>query len=209
MGRRSYAAVPNRLIEDCSLKHTTKRIAVALLMENRRRNGCIRISLEDLAKRSGCGVSTVQKGLRELTAHGYVTQERNSYYSLTLGRRIYSKNTYRMERISGGYTLVPRSALRRRGKRGRPCQLLRADIPVPLCRSFRPSIPLPAPHGGQAAWVRRFQGVRMPGADHAGAGTVSDPPGVPPDAAGSELQLLFPDGYGDLRQDRCCPCRRF
>ena len=118
MGRRSYAAVPNRLIEDCSLKHTTKRIAVALLMENRRRSGCIRISLEDLAKRSGCGVSTVQKGLRELTAHGYVTQERNSYYSLTLGRRIYTKNTYRMEHISGGYTLVPRSALRRRGKRG-------------------------------------------------------------------------------------------
>ena len=118
MGRKWYTAVPNQLIEDCSLQHTTKRVAVALLLENRRRNGKIRISFEDLAKRSGCGLVTAQRAIKELIAHGYVTQERNSYYSLTLGRRIYSKNTYRMEHIPGNYTLVPRSALRRRGKRG-------------------------------------------------------------------------------------------
>ncbi len=118
MGRRSYAAVPNRLIEDCSLKHTAKRVAVALLMENRRRNGSIRISYENLAKRSGCSVGTAQKAIKELIAHGYVTLERNYYYSLTLGQAVYGKNSYRMVQIPGSYTLVPRSALRRRGKKG-------------------------------------------------------------------------------------------
>lgn len=73
---------------------------------------------EDLAKRSGCGIATAQKAIKELTVHGYVERENNSYYSLTLGRRVYSKNTYRMVNIPGSYTLLPRTALRRRGKRG-------------------------------------------------------------------------------------------
>lgn len=118
MGRKSYAAVPNRLIEDCSLKHTTKRVAVALLMESSRRNKGICISYEDLAKRSGCGIGTAQKAVQELIAHGYVTQERNYRYCEALGRAIIAKNTYRIVQLPGGYTLVPRSALRRRGKRG-------------------------------------------------------------------------------------------
>lgn len=71
-----------------------------------------------MAKRSGCGLVTAQKAIKELIAHGYVTQERNCYYSLTLGRHIYSKNTYHIVYVPGSYTLVPRTALRRRGKRG-------------------------------------------------------------------------------------------
>lgn len=118
MGKKWYTPVPNRLIEDCSLHHTTKRVAVALLLENRRRNGKIRISFEDLAKRSGCGLATTQKAVRELIAHGYVTKENNYRYSLTLGRVVLTKNTYRMVRVPGSYTLVPRTALRRRGKKG-------------------------------------------------------------------------------------------
>ncbi len=118
MGRKWYTAVPNQLIEDCSLRHTTKRVAVALMLENRRRNGKIRISFEDLAKRSGCGIATAQKAIKELIAHGYVEQENSFYYSLTLGRRVYAQNTYRIVNIPGSYTLVPRTALRRRGKRG-------------------------------------------------------------------------------------------
>lgn len=118
MGRKWYTAIPNQLIEDCSLRHTTKRVAVALMLENRRQNGKIRISFEDLAKRSGCGIVTTQNAVKELIAHGYVEQANHYYYSLSLGRHVYSKNTYRMVNIPGSYTLVPRTALRRRGKRG-------------------------------------------------------------------------------------------
>ncbi len=118
MGKKWYTPVPNQLIEDCSLSHTAKRVAVALMLENRRQNGKIRISYGDLAKRSGCSVSTTQKAVQELIVHGYVTYERHFYYSVTQGKYVRSKNTYRMAKISGSYTLIPRTALRRRGKNG-------------------------------------------------------------------------------------------
>ena len=162
MGRRSYAAVPNRLIEDCSLKHTTKRIAVALLMENRRRNGCIRISLEDLAKRSGCGVSTVQKGLRELTAHGYVRQERSYYYSKALGRDT--------GRTPTAWNTSPAAI---RWCHALPCAVVGregAPIPASLCCCICTAVPVvPAEHTLPCAtWPTSCVGAALPRRLYAG-----------------------------------------
>lgn len=111
MARRWYAATSNRLIEDCTLQHSTKRIAFAMLARTRRRNGVIRVSLQELAADSGCSVSTVQRAIQELISHDYITREHNYRYSLTLGRPVLTKNTYRIN-CQGSYTLIPCSILK-------------------------------------------------------------------------------------------------
>lgn len=111
MALRSYAPVPNRLIEDTCLRHSTKRVAYVMLLETRRRNGVIRISYSDLAAKSGCSVSTTQRAVQELIDYNYITKDRNFRYSLSLGRPVLTKNTYRVNPCLGSYTLIPRSIL--------------------------------------------------------------------------------------------------
>lgn len=110
MGKKWYSAVPNRLIDDHDIKHSTKRVAFAMLFHVRR-NGIIRLSIGELAAESQCSTGTVQQAVRELIFHGYITKEHNYRYSLTLGQVVLTKNTYRFN-TRGSYTLVPRSILR-------------------------------------------------------------------------------------------------
>lgn len=109
MSKKWYTKTPNRLIDDCTLKHSTKKVAFTMLFHVRR-NGVIRISILELSVESKCGTATVQQAIRELIAHGYITKEKNYRYSPALGQPVLTKNTYRFN-TRGSYTLIPRSIL--------------------------------------------------------------------------------------------------
>lgn len=121
---RKHIKTPNTLIEDLTMHHSSKRVAVAMLFYARR-NGEFRETCESLAKKTGrrrdkdgtekngCSPATVQQAVAELEAGGYLRKNRNYRYSKGLCRPVYAANSYEFTPDwSRGYTLIPASILK-------------------------------------------------------------------------------------------------
>lgn len=107
-----YAAIPNRLILDPSLRPTTRRVAFALYAYRNRSNTICR-SIKALAKMCHCCRNTVIQALKELEAHHYLKRKHRRHYSAALRRTVYKANQYILRvDMSRGYTLIPRCVLR-------------------------------------------------------------------------------------------------
>lgn len=102
---RRYARLDNTLITDNALAPTAKRVALVLAL-SARKDGTVRVTLKDLAKRSRLCVATVSRGLKELEAMGYLTVSQPYRFSEALGRPVYDCRVYSLIRHDGGYTLV-------------------------------------------------------------------------------------------------------
>ena len=114
MTLKRYAKVPNRLIDDAGLPHVAKQIATALIFAAK--GNIVRgMTIRRLAKLCHCTTGTVQKHLSTLERKSYVAKHRSYRYSLSLGRCVYAANEYELTLpTEGGYTLIPRSILRRK-----------------------------------------------------------------------------------------------
>lgn len=114
MTLKVYSNIPNRLIDDVELPHIAKQIAVVLIFAAR--NSIVRgITIRRFAKLCHCTTGTVQKRLSTLEQKGYIAKHRSYRYSLSLGRCVYAANEYELTLpTEGGYTLIPRSILRRK-----------------------------------------------------------------------------------------------
>ena len=111
MGKRSYAAISNRLIEDKELTHSAKRILVAMALASHK--GVVKgRTISRLASLSGCSRSTVQTGIQALEARGYIEKINHYRYSLTMGQVVRDWNEYRIIlKDTESYTLIPRNIL--------------------------------------------------------------------------------------------------
>lgn len=105
------AAVPNSLISDDTLHHSTKRVAVVLLLMAGRKNKSVSATVGQIATEAKCSTATVQQAIRELIEAGYITKERKYRFCAELNRLIYAANSYVWQRREGGYTLVRRDIL--------------------------------------------------------------------------------------------------
>lgn len=114
MTLKLYGNVPNRLIDDVDLPHVAKQIATALIFAAKG-NIVKGMTLRRLAKLCHCTTGTAQKHLTALEQKGYIAKRRAYRYSLSLGRCVYAANEYELTLpTEGGYTLIPRSILRRK-----------------------------------------------------------------------------------------------
>lgn len=114
MTLKLYGKVPNHLIDDVELPHVAKQIATALIFAAK--GNVVRgMTIRRLAKLCHCTTSTAQKHLTALEQKGYIAKRRAYRYSLSLGRCVYAANEYELILpTEGGYTLIPRSILRRK-----------------------------------------------------------------------------------------------
>lgn len=114
MTLKVYSNVPNRLIDDVELPHIAKQLATALIFAAK--GNIVRgVTVRRLAKLCHCTTGTVQKHLGTLEQKGYIAKHRSYRYSLSLGRCVYATNEYELTMpTEGGYTLIPRSILRRK-----------------------------------------------------------------------------------------------
>lgn len=114
MTLKVYGKIPNLLIDDSELDHNAKLIATALIFAAK--SNIVRgVTVRKLAKLCHCTTGTVQKHLGTLEQKGYIAKHRSYRYSLSLGRCVYAANEYELTLpTEGGYTLVPRSILRRK-----------------------------------------------------------------------------------------------
>lgn len=114
MTLKLYGKVPNQLIDDGDLDHNAKLIATALIFAAKG-NVVHGMTIRRLAKLCHCTTGTAQKHLTVLEQKGYITKHRAYRYSLSLGRCVYAANEYELTLpAEGGYTLIPRSILRRK-----------------------------------------------------------------------------------------------
>lgn len=114
MTLKLYGSVPNLLIDDGELPHVAKQIATALIFAAKG-NVVKGMTIRRLAKLCHCTTGTAQKHLTALEQKGYIAKRRVYRYSLSLGRCIYAANEYELTLpTAGGYTLIPRSILRRK-----------------------------------------------------------------------------------------------
>lgn len=114
MTLKLYGNVPNQLIDDAGLPHVAKQIATALIFAAK--GNVVRgMTIRKLAKLCHCTTGTAQKHLTALEQKGYIAKRRAYRYSLSLGRCVYAANEYELTLpTEGGYTLIPRSILRRK-----------------------------------------------------------------------------------------------
>ncbi|MBQ9168529.1 MAG: hypothetical protein IJX67_09010 [Oscillospiraceae bacterium] len=114
MTLKVYGKVPNLLIDDVELPHIAKQLATALIFAAK--GNIVRgMTIRRLAKLCHCTTGTAQKHLGTLEQKGYITKRRSYRYSLSLGRCVYAANEYELTLpTEGGYTLIPRSILRRK-----------------------------------------------------------------------------------------------
>ncbi len=109
---KDYAAIPNKLIQDTSLRPSTKRVAFTLYAYRSRSNVLCR-SVNALAKLCHCCRNTVIRAINELEAHHYLKRNHRHRYSTVLHRPVYKSNRYLLKvDMSQGYTLIPRCVLR-------------------------------------------------------------------------------------------------
>ena len=114
MTLKLYGNVPNRLIDDTDLPHVAKQIATALIFAAKV-NFVRGLTIRKLSKLCHCTTSTAQKHLTALEQKGYIVKRRAYRYSLSLGRCVYAANEYELTLpTEGGYTLIPRSILRKK-----------------------------------------------------------------------------------------------
>lgn len=118
------AAVPNELITDDKLHHSTKRVAVVLLLMAGRKNKAVTVTVGQLAAESKCSTATVQQAIRELIEAGYISKERKYRFCAEMNRLIYAANSYLWQRREGGYTLVRRDILSYKVTHAAFCNLL-------------------------------------------------------------------------------------
>lgn len=114
MTLKLYGKVSNLLIDDAELAHVAKQIATALIFAAK--GNVVRgMTIRRLAKLCHCTTGTAQKHLTALEQKGYIAKRRVYRYSLSLGRCVYAANEYELTLpTEGGFTLIPRSILRRK-----------------------------------------------------------------------------------------------
>lgn len=105
------AFIPNCLICDDTLHHTTKKVAVALLLMAGSAKRDVQATIAQIAQESHCSTTTVQQAIRELVQGGYLRKERRYIYREELGHLGYAANSYHWCRRNGGYTMVRKEIL--------------------------------------------------------------------------------------------------